>query len=200
MDIFLDVTWHCSTVVAHLVKRKFVSITAFYGLKWVFYPQSHFPHSFIFPTVSFPSLILPSKIGIPLFSDIFQHFRLPKNTANRVQNRPKSFPPSECQSSPTIHILKCSSNWPFHTFLEPDVLENIQTYIVRKSNIGVFLKNPQALTLSSAFYISTNLILDGIKDLNENPMIISVDSLETPMKDIEFPALTLCPDFEPDYI
>ena len=79
-------------------------------------------------------------------------------------------------------------------------LENIQTYIVRKSNIGVFLKNPQALTLSSAFYISTNLILDGIKDWNENPMIISVDSLETPMKDIEFPALTLCPDFEPDYI
>ena len=30
-------------------------------------------------------------------------------------------------------------------------------------------------------------------------MIISVDSLETPLKDIEFPALTLCPNFEPDY-
>ena len=55
------------------------------------------------------------------------------------------------------------------------------------------------MTLSCAFYISTNLILDGIKDWNENPVIISVDSLETPLKDIEFPALTLCPDFEPDY-
>ena len=57
----------------------------------------------------------------------------------------------------------------------------------------------QAVTLSCAFYTSTILILDGIKDWNENPVIISVDSLETPMKDIEFPAITLCPNFEPDY-
>ena len=55
------------------------------------------------------------------------------------------------------------------------------------------------MTLSCAFYISTNLILDGIKDWNENPVIISVDSLETPLKDIDFPAITLCPNFEPDY-
>ena len=57
----------------------------------------------------------------------------------------------------------------------------------------------QAVTLICAFSTSTILILNGIKDWNENPVIISVDSIETPLKDIDFPALTLCPDFEPDY-
>ena len=36
-------------------------------------------------------------------------------------------------------------------------------------------------------------------DWNENPVIITVDSLENPLKDIDFPAITLCPDFEPDH-
>ena len=65
--------------------------------------------------------------------------------------------------------------------------------------ICILFQKTQAVILSCAFFISTNLILDGIKDWNENPVIISVDSLETPLKDIEFPALTLCPNFEPDY-
>ena len=63
----------------------------------------------------------------------------------------------------------------------------------------LILQKLQAVTLICAFTTSTILILNGIKDWNENPVIISVDSIETPLKDIEFPALTLCPDFEPDY-
>ena len=43
------------------------------------------------------------------------------------------------------------------------------------------------------------MIKNSFDGWNENPIIISVDSLENPLKDIEFPALTLCPDFEPDH-
>ena len=47
LNDFLDFTWHCSTVVAGLVTLKLISITAFYGLKWVFYPHTspHPPHT-----------------------------------------------------------------------------------------------------------------------------------------------------------
>ena len=38
-----------------------------------------------------------------------------------------------------------------------------------------------------------------MQDWNDNPVLISVDSLENPLKDIEFPAITICPDFEPDH-
>ena len=41
--------------------------------------------------------------------------------------------------------------------------------------------------------------MHGLNEWNENPVLISVDSLETPLKDIEFPAVTICPDFQPDY-
>ena len=34
---------------------------------------------------------------------------------------------------------------------------------------------------------------------NESPVLISVDSLNNRLKDIEFPAVTLCPDFPPDH-
>ena len=34
---------------------------------------------------------------------------------------------------------------------------------------------------------------------NESPVLISVDSLSNRLKDIEFPAVTLCPDFPPDH-
>ena len=41
--------------------------------------------------------------------------------------------------------------------------------------------------------------MNGMQDWNDNPVLISVDSLENPLKDIEFPAITICPDFEPDH-
>ena len=41
--------------------------------------------------------------------------------------------------------------------------------------------------------------MNGLQDWNENPILISVDSLENPLKNIEFPAITICPDFEPDH-
>ena len=54
------------------------------------------------------------------------------------------------------------------------------------------------MALLCAFYASTLMIWDGWKDWNKNPVIISMDSLDNPLKDLEFPAVTLCPDFEPD--
>ena len=41
--------------------------------------------------------------------------------------------------------------------------------------------------------------MNGLQNWNDNPILISVDSLENPLKDIEFPAITICPDFEPDH-
>ena len=43
------------------------------------------------------------------------------------------------------------------------------------------------------------MIMNGLQYWNENPILISVDSLENPLKDIEFPAITICPDFKPDH-
>ena len=41
--------------------------------------------------------------------------------------------------------------------------------------------------------------MNGLQDWIDNPVLITVDSLENPLKDIEFPAITICPDFEPDH-
>ena len=49
-----------------------------------------------------------------------------------------------------------------------------------------------------AFCSSTFMIMNGLQYWSENPILISVDSLENPLKDIEFPAITICPDFKPD--
>ena len=38
-----------------------------------------------------------------------------------------------------------------------------------------------------------------MQEWNESPVLISVDSLGNRLKDIEFPAVTLCPDFPPDH-
>ena len=43
------------------------------------------------------------------------------------------------------------------------------------------------------------MIMNGLQGWNDNPVLISVDSLENPLKDIEFPAITICPDFKPDH-
>ena len=50
-----------------------------------------------------------------------------------------------------------------------------------------------------AIFSSTYIILDGMQEWNESPVLISVDSLGNRLKDIEFPAVTLCPDFPPDH-
>ena len=38
------------------------------------------------------------------------------------------------------------------------------------------------------------------QDWNENPILMTVETLDSPLQDIEFPAVTLCPsnDFQPD--
>ena len=57
----------------------------------------------------------------------------------------------------------------------------------------------KTIALILAFCSSTFMILQGLKEWNENPVLISVDSLENPLEDIEFPAVTICPDFQPDH-
>ena len=53
-----------------------------------------------------------------------------------------------------------------------------------------------------AISYSAVIILDGVQGWSESPVIISVDSLANPIREIEFPSLTLCPDreYQPDYL
>ena len=56
------------------------------------------------------------------------------------------------------------------------------------------------VALFGAFYSSTVIIIQGFQDWNENPILMTVETFDSPLQSIEFPAITLCPsnEFQPD--
>ena len=64
----------------------------------------------------------------------------------------------------------------------------------------MFLTYTQAATLILSLCISMNMIFSGLKDWNDHPVLMNIDTLENPLDKIEFPAITICQanDFQPD--
>ena len=53
------------------------------------------------------------------------------------------------------------------------------------------------MVIVGCFAFSIYMINESVNEWNENPIITSVDSIESPLKEIDFPAITLC--HEPQY-
>ena len=44
------------------------------------------------------------------------------------------------------------------------------------------------------YYLSANIVKSAIDDWNKNPVITSLDSIATPIDDVQFPTVTVCND------
>ena len=44
------------------------------------------------------------------------------------------------------------------------------------------------------YYLSANIVRSAINDWNKNPVITSLDSIATPIEDVQFPTVTVCDD------
>ena len=67
-------------------------------------------------------------------------------------------------------------------------------------NVSTFISSFQGVIIMVCFTLSCSMINNSIQDWNRNPVLITVDNIETSLSEVDFPALTVCnePQYQPD--